>query len=98
MLGYLQCMMVVKRKNKTYNMRMKRIKPLKIKGRRDLFDHDKLQNIIDGDFSSWSGQEITDLLLAIHDNYDYFARSRHSPEMTLYYHDLLGRLIKAYGH
>ena len=91
-------MMVVKRKNKTYNVRMKRVKPLKIKGRRDLFDTNRLQNIIDGDFSAWSGQEITDLLLAIHDNYDYFARSRHSPEMTLYYHDLLGRLIKTYGH
>jgi len=91
-------MMVVKQKNKTYNVRMKRIKPLKIKGRRDLFDTNRLQNIIDGDFSAWSGHEITDLLLAIHDNYDYFARSKHSPEMTLYYHDLLGRLIKTYGH
>jgi hypothetical protein len=91
-------MMVVKRKNKTYNVRMKRTKPLKIRRRSDLLEPNKLQNIIDGDFSSWSGQEITDLLLAIHDNYDYFARSRHSPEMTLYYHDLLGRLIKTYGH
>ena len=91
-------MMVAKRKNKTYNIRMKRIKPTKSKRYKDLFDHNKLQNIIDGDFSSWSGQEITDLLLAIHDNYDYFAKSRHSPEMTLYYHDLLGRLIKTYGH
>ena len=91
-------MMVAKLKNKTYNVRMKRTKPLKIKGRKDLFDTNRLQNIIDGDFSSWSGQEITDLLLAIHDNYDYFAKSRHSPEMTLYYHDLLGRLIKTYGH
>ena len=91
-------MMVVKRKNNIYNVRMKRTKPLKLKGRRDLFNIDKLQNIIDGDFSSWSGQEITDLLLAIHDNYDYFAKSKHSPEMTLYYHDLLGRLVKTYGH
>jgi len=91
-------MMVVKRKNNIYNVRMKRTKPLKLKGRRDLFNIDKLQNIIDGDFSSWSGQEITGLLLAIHDNYDYFAKSKHSPEMTLYYHDLLGRLIKTYGH
>jgi len=91
-------MMVVKRKNNIYNVRMKRTKPLKLKGHRDLFNIDKLQNIIDGDFSSWSGQEITDLLLAIYDNYDYFAKSKHSPEMTLYYHDLLGRLIKTYGH
>ena len=98
MIEYLRCMMVAKLKNKTYNVRMKRTKPLKIKGHKDLFNTNRLQNIIDGDFSSWSGQEITDLLLAIHDNYDYFARSKHSPEMTLYYHDLLGRLIKTYGH
>ena len=90
--------MVVKLRNKTYNIRMKRIKPLKIRRRKDLFDMDTLQNIINGDFSSWSGQDITELLLAVHDNYDYFARSRHSPEMTLYYHDLLGRLVKTYGH
>jgi hypothetical protein len=91
-------MMVAKPKNKIYNVRMKRTKPLKIRGRSDLLEPNRLQNIIDGDFSSWSGQEITELLLAIHDNYDYFAKSRHSPEMTLYYHDLLGRLIKTYGH
>jgi len=88
-------MMVAKRRNKSYNVRMKRTK---IKGRRNLFDNDRLQNIVNGDFSSWSGQEITDLLLAIHDNYDYFAKSRHSPEMTLYYDDLLRRLVKTYGH
>lgn len=82
-------MMVAKRKNKIYNVRMKRT---------NIFKPHRLENVLDIDYSTWSGQEITELLLAVHDNYDYFVKNKHSPEMILYYHDILSRLIKTYGH
>ena len=85
-------MMVVKRRNKTYNVRMKRIK------RPNMFKPHRLENVLDMDYSAWSGQEITDLLIAVHDNYSYFVKTKHSPELTIYYHDILGKLVKTYGH
>ena len=88
-LWYLRCMMVAKRKNKTYNVRMKRT---------NIFKPHRLENLLDVDYSSWSGHEITELLLAIHDNYNYFVKTKQSPEMILYYHDILSRLVKTYGH
>lgn len=88
-LWYLRYMMVAKRKNKTYNVRMKRT---------NIFKPHQLENVLDIDYSSWSGHEITELLLAVHDNYNYFVKTKHSPEMILYYHDILSRLVKTYGH
>lgn len=84
--------MVAKRRNKTYNVRMKRIK------RTNIFKPYKLENVLDMDYSGWSGQEITDLLVAVHDNYSYFIKSKHNPELTIYYYDVLSKLVKTYGH
>jgi len=79
-------MRVEKHRNKSYNKRMYLMKP------------DKLEEILKGDTSEWTGQEINELLLAVHDNYDYFVKTKARPEMILYYHDILSRLIKTYGH
>jgi hypothetical protein len=85
-LSSLRFMRVEKHKNKSYNKCMDLIKP------------DKLEDILKGDTSEWTGQEINELLLAVHDNYNYFVKTKARPEMILYYHDILSRLIKTYGH
>ena len=41
-------MMVAKRRNKTYNVRMKRIK------RTNIFKPHRLENVLDMDYSAWS--------------------------------------------
>jgi hypothetical protein len=46
----------------------------------------------------WSGQQISELIEDVYDDYNYYLKTRESPEITLYYRDLLAYLVKNYGH
>ena len=46
----------------------------------------------------WSGQQISELIEDVHDDYNFYLKTRESPEITLYYRDLLAYLVKNYGH
>ena len=46
----------------------------------------------------WSGQQISELIEDVYDDYNFYLKTRESPEITLYYRDLLAYLIKTYGH
>ena len=46
----------------------------------------------------WSGQQISELIEDVYDDYNFYLKTRESPEITLYYRDLLSYLIKNYGH
>jgi hypothetical protein len=46
----------------------------------------------------WSGQQISELIEDVYDDYNFYLKTRESPEITLYYRDLLFYLIKNYGH
>ena len=46
----------------------------------------------------WSGQQISELIEDVYDDYNYYLKTRESPEITLYYRDLLTYLVKNYGH
>lgn len=48
--------------------------------------------------SEWSGQEITNLISDIHEDYETFTKQRANPSVVLHYRDLLSYLIKTYGH
>lgn len=52
--------------------------------------------ILDG--KQWSGQQISKLIEDVHDDYNFYLKTRESPEITLYYRDLLAYLVKNYGH
>jgi len=45
-----------------------------------------------------SGQRMTDLIEDVHDDYLHFIKTRESPELIIYYRDLLSFLVKNYGH
>jgi hypothetical protein len=46
----------------------------------------------------WSGQQISELIEDVYDDYNYYLKTRESPQITLYYRDLLAYLVKNYGH
>jgi hypothetical protein len=46
----------------------------------------------------WSGQQISELIEDVYDDYNFYLKTRESPEITLYYRDLLAYLVKNYGH
>jgi hypothetical protein len=46
----------------------------------------------------WSGQQISELIEDVYDDYKFYLKTRESPEITLYYRDLLAYLVKNYGH
>ncbi len=46
----------------------------------------------------WSGQQISELIEDVYDDYNYYLKTRESPEITLYYRYLLAYLVKNYGH
>ena len=46
----------------------------------------------------WSGQQISELIEDVYDDYNYYLKTRESPEITVYYRDLLAYLVKNYGH
>lgn len=45
-----------------------------------------------------SGQQWTDLIEDVHDDYLHFLKTRESHELIIYYRDLLSYLVKNYGH
>jgi len=47
---------------------------------------------------TWSGQEISNLLVGIHEDYEHYVATQAPKEIVLYYRDLLSHLIKTYGH
>lgn len=51
-----------------------------------------------GGRGEWYGQEITDLLTGVHEDYLHFVEQRYNPQIILYYRDLLSYLVKTYGH
>jgi len=59
------------------------------------FDIESKDNPIN---SEWSGQEITNLISDIHEDYETFTKQRANPSVVLHYRDLLSYLIKTYGH
>jgi hypothetical protein len=46
----------------------------------------------------WTGQQMTNLLSGVHDDFIEFQRLKQNPKLILYYRDLLSYLIKTYGH
>lgn len=46
----------------------------------------------------WSGQQISELIEDVYDDYKFYLKTRESPEIILYYRDLLSYLVKNYGH
>jgi len=46
----------------------------------------------------WTGQQMTNLLSGVHEDYIAFERLKQNPKIVLYYRDLLSYLIKTYGH
>ena len=46
----------------------------------------------------WTGQQISELIEDVYDDYNFYLKTRESPEITLYYRDLLTYLVKNYGH
>jgi len=48
--------------------------------------------------SQWSGQEVTDLLSGVYDDYRIYEKIKTNPTLVVYYRDLLSYLVKTYGH
>jgi len=48
--------------------------------------------------SRWSGQEVTDLLSGVYDDYRTYEKIKTNPTLVVYYRDLLSYLVKTYGH
>jgi len=48
--------------------------------------------------SQWSGQEVTDLLSGVYDDYRTYEKIKTNPTLVAYYRDLLSYLVKTYGH
>ena len=48
--------------------------------------------------SNMSGQQLTNFISVVHDEFKIATQKRESPALTLYYRDLLSFLIKTYGH
>jgi hypothetical protein len=48
--------------------------------------------------SQWSGQEVTDLLSGVYDDYRTYEKIKTNPTLVVYYRDLLSYLVKTYGH
>ena len=65
-------------------------------------DYNRVMNDRFEDFvlsgKQWSGQQISELIEDVYDDYNYYLKTRESPEITLYYRDLLAYLVKNYGH
>ena len=72
-----------KRKNNIYNRSM----PYEIGSKDKIIDN-----------SEWSGQEITNLISDVYEDYETFTKQRANPSVVLHYRDLLSYLIKTYGH
>jgi hypothetical protein len=60
------------------------------------YDIEAKQRLVDT--SQWSGQEITNLISDVHEDYTNFSKQRANPTIILHYRDLLSYLIKTYGH
>jgi len=48
--------------------------------------------------SHWSGQEISNLLVGVHEDYEHYIKIKAPKEVVLYYRDVLTYLVKTYGH
>mgnify|MGYP001026031550 FL=1 len=48
--------------------------------------------------ASYSREEINDLMHEIHNDTEFLMDSYAPPKLIRYYHELLSRLIKTYGH
>ena len=46
----------------------------------------------------WSGQEISNLLVGVHEDYEHYIKIKAPKEVVLYYRDVLTYLVKTYGH
>ena len=61
-------------------------------------DMDLMDRVTTIDRSHWSGQEISNLLVGVHEDYEHYIKIKAPKEVVLYYRDLLSYLIKTYGH
>ena len=59
---------------------------------------DLMDRVTTIDRSHWSGQEISNLLVGVHEDYEHYIKIKAPKEVVLYYRDLLSYLIKTYGH
>lgn len=59
--------------------------------------YDRLM-VIREDGSQWSGQDVTDLLSGVYDDYKTYEKIKTNPTLVVYYRDLLSYLVKTYGH
>jgi len=59
---------------------------------------DLLNRVTTIDRSHWTGQEIANLLVGVHEDYEHYIKIKAPKEVVLYYRDLLSYLIKTYGH
>jgi len=46
----------------------------------------------------WSGQEISNLLVGVYEDYEHYIKIKAPKEVVLYYRDVLTYLVKTYGH
>ena len=54
--------------------------------------------VIREDGSQWTGQDVTDLLSGVYDDYKTYEKIKTNPTLVVYYRDLLSYLVKTYGH
>lgn len=59
---------------------------------------DLMNRVTTIDRSHWTGQQISDLLVGVHEDYEHYIKIQAPKEVVLYYRDLLAYLIKIYGH
>jgi hypothetical protein len=59
--------------------------------------YDRLM-VIREDGSQWTGQDVTDLLSGVYDDYKTYEKIKTNPTLVVYYRDLLSYLVKTYGH
>ncbi len=59
---------------------------------------DLMNRVTTIDRKHWTGQDISNLLSGIHDDYEHYIKTRAPKEVVLYYRDLLSYLVKTYGH
>jgi hypothetical protein len=59
---------------------------------------DLMSRVTTIDRSHWTGQQISDLLVGVHEDYEHYIKIKAPKEVVLYYRDLLAYLIKIYGH
>jgi len=50
------------------------------------------------DVEHLSGQELTNFISVVHEEFKIATNAKEPPYITLYYRDLLSYLIKTYGH